>query len=81
MIPIFSIVLSYFVKLILDLLVIKEGNAISQVIILLTVTLTITLLSNFVQRFSQHVMVVHDSIIQNYINLSIVFCFVYFYQN
>lgn len=71
MIPIFSIVLSYFVKLILDLLVIKEGNAISQVIILLTVTLTITLLSNFVQRFSQHVMVVHDSIIQNYINLSI----------
>lgn len=71
LIPVFTIVASYITKLILDLLTAGGSGIEGQILFLLLSALLISLIINFLRRFTQYTQTIHNSIIQNHISLSL----------
>lgn len=71
LIPAFTIAASYITKLILDLLTAGGSGIERQILFLLLSALLVSLAINFLQRFTQYTQTIHNSIIQNHINLSL----------
>lgn len=71
LIPVFTIIASYITKLILDLLTAGSSGIERQILFLLLSALLVSLVINFLRRFTQYTQTIHNSIIQNHINLSL----------
>lgn len=74
LVPLISMISSYIVKIILDLLVPMgqgEDNPLPHIVFLLIAALFMTLFSNLSQRFTTHAMTIHNTMIQNHLSLVI----------